>query len=138
MEHSGSVVLAVAAVVAACSTGPSPFESSGPPDIKFLAPAAVSSGTVVQLTLTNSSSDAIIVRPCPLPLQHWNGSNWDVVPDGSASCAGIEDTLAPGAEHTYGKEADVSIGTYRAEIDIRTIGLASPVSVTSNAFTVAP
>ena len=130
------VMLAIAAVVAACSTGPSPFEPSGPPGINLLAaPAVVAFGTPVQLSLTNSSSTVIIVRPCPLSLERWNGFTWDIVPDGSGSCAGIEDTLAPGAAHDYAKEVDVAKGLYRAVIEIHNLGTMSMAGVNSNAFT---
>lgn len=135
MRPFHSVLLAIAAVAAACSTGPSPFESSGPPGIDLLAaPAVVAFGNPVRLSLTNSSSAVIVVRTCPLPLERWNGFSWDIVPDGSGSCAGIEDTLAPGAAHDYAKEVDVAKGLYRAVIEIHNLGTTSMAGVYSNAF----
>ena len=137
MIRSRSVALAAAAMVAACSTGSSPFEPSAPPGLHLLeAPAVVSFGNDVTLSLTNSSSTVIIVRTCALSLQRWNGFTWDLVPDGSASCAGIEDTLAPGAGHDYGKEVDVARGLYRAVIEIRNLGATSIAGVFSNTFSV--
>ena len=131
------VMLVAAAVVAACSTGPSPFEQSGPPGINFLAaPAVVSFGNPVQLSLTNSSSAVIIARPCPLSLERWNGFTWDIVPDGSGSCARTEDTLATGAAHDFVKEVDVTKGLYRAVIEIHNLGTTSMAGVYSNTFSV--
>ena len=137
MRPSRPVMLAVAAVVAACSTGPSPFAPSGPAGVSLLAaPAVVAFGNPVRLSLTNSSSAVIIVRPCPLPLERWNGFTWDIVPDGSGSCAGIEDTLATGEEVDLVKEVDVAQGLYRAVIQIHDLGTTSMAGVISNTFSV--
>ena len=131
------VILAVAAVVAACSTGSSPFAPNGPPGINFFAaPAVVAFGSPVQLSLTNSSSAVIIARPCPLSLERWNGFTWDIVPDGSGSCSRVEDTLATGAAHDYVREADVAQGLYRAVIEIHNLGTTSMAGVYSNTFSV--
>lgn len=137
MRSFRSVMLAVAAVVAACSTGPSPFEPSGPPGVDLRAtPGVVAVGSPVRLSLTNSSSAVIIVRPCPLSLEHWNGFSWDLVGDGSGSCAGIEDTLATGGEADVVKELNVAQGLYRAVIEIHNLGTTSMAGVYSNTFSV--
>jgi hypothetical protein len=138
MIRSRSLVLAVVAALAACTSGPSSFEPSGPPGVKLLAaPTVVPFGTDVQLSLTNTSSATIlIVRPCPTALERWNGFSWDVVGDGSGSCSGIEDTLAPGAGHDFIKEMDVAKGLYRAGFSIYKLGTASLMTTFSNVFTV--
>lgn len=137
MRSSRPVMSAVAAVVAACSTGPSPFAPSGPAGVSLLAaPAVVAFGNPVRLSLTNSSSAVIIVRPCPLPLERWNGFTWDIVPDGSGSCAGIEDTLATGGTSNFVKEVDDAKGLYRAVIEIHILGTTSMAGVYSNTFNV--
>lgn len=136
MRSSRPVMSAVAAVVAACSTGPSPFAPSGPAGVSLLAaPAVVAFGNPVRLSLTNSSSAVIIVRTCPLSLVRWNGFSWDLV-DGQGSCAGIEDTLATGGTSNFVKEVDDAKGLYRAVIEIHILGTTSMAGVYSNTFNV--
>ncbi len=131
------VMLAMAAAVAACSTSPSPFEPSGPSGITLhAAPSDVTFGTDVLLGLSNSSSAAMLVRTCPISLERWNGFTWDLVGDGSAGCAGIEDTLAPGSMLGYVKEIDVATGVYRAVVGLHAPGSGATLVVTSNSFNV--
>lgn len=137
MTHSRSLGLALAAALAACSTSPSGV--SGPPNIEFSAtPSAVAPGSVVHLSLRNSSSATIAALPCPLVLQRWDGSTWVAVPDGAILCALVEDTLAPGARYDRAKTIDPSTvgGTYRAELMVDLLDTHSRVGVYSNAFTI--
>lgn len=137
MRLSRPVMLAVAAVVAACSTGPSPFAPSGPPGILLLvAPTRARFGTDVTLSLTNASAYSIMVRLCPFSYQRWNGFGWEIVGDGGNSCSGAADTIVPGAEHDYVKEIDVEPGVYKVGFGIQNIGPAFQTGVTSNVFTV--